>query len=244
MRYKLLFLLLICVSCKQNLNNLNIKSTYNSKGFAYIYSNEDFENKTIKKKFNNNLLYVAHNTLRPGSLVRLINPKTKDYLILTINSRFKYPEFYKILITQPVADKLNLENDLPLVEILVIKKNKSFIAKKSKIFNEEKKIHSNAPVEIVKIDNLSKTAKIKKNKKDKIFIIIAEFYSYESAKVLQKRITKVLPDFDTTKMKIKLKKANKFTLLSGPYTAVNLLKNDYIQLKKFGFEELDVSINE
>ena len=67
MRYKLLFLLLICVSCKQNLNNLNIKSTYNSKGFAYIYSNEDFENKTIKKKFNNNLLYVAHNTLRPGS---------------------------------------------------------------------------------------------------------------------------------------------------------------------------------
>ena len=165
-------------------------------------------------------------------------------MILKINSRFKYPEFYKILITQPVADKLNLENDLPLVEILVIKKNKSFIAKKSKIFNEEKKIHSNAPVEIVKIDNLSKTAKIKKNKKDKIFIIIAEFYSYESAKVLQKRITKVLPDFDTTKMKIKLKKANKFTLLSGPYTAVNLLKNDYIQLKKFGFEELDVSINE
>ncbi len=32
--------------------------------------------------------------------------------------------------------------------------------------------------------------------------------------------------------------------MSGPYNSINLMKNDYIQLKHFGFEELDISINE
>ena len=45
-------------------------------------------------------------------------------------------------------------------------------------------------------------------------------------------------------MIIKIKKSNKITLLSGPYTSINLMKNDYIQLKNFGFEELDITINE
>ena len=33
-------------------------------------------------------------------------------------------------------------------------------------------------------------------------------------------------------------------VIMGPYTSVNLLKNDYIKLKSFGFEELDIYINE
>ena len=68
---------------------------------------------------------------------------------------------------------MNLNKDLPLVEILEIKKNKSFVAKKAKIFNEEKKISSNAPVTSVQISNISKKRKIKKNiKKNIIFINI------------------------------------------------------------------------
>ena len=44
--------------------------------------------------------------------------------------------------------------------------------------------------------------------------------------------------------KMKAKKSNKISLLSGPYKSINLMKNDYIQLKNFGFEELDITINE
>ena len=40
---------------------------------------------------------------------------------------------HKVLITEPVAKKLDLDLDLPLLEIIEIKKNKSFIAKKTKI---------------------------------------------------------------------------------------------------------------
>ena len=41
-----------------------------------------------------------------------------------------------------------------------------------------------------------------------------------------------------------MKKSNKTSLLSGPYKSINSMKNDYIQLNNFGFEELDIVINE
>ena len=41
-----------------------------------------------------------------------------------------------------------------------------------------------------------------------------------------------------------LKKTNKISLLSGPYKSINLMKNDYIILKNFGFEELDIITND
>ena len=53
-----------------------------------------------------------------------------------------------------------------------------------------------------------------------------------------------MPNFDSKKLFIKVKKSNKTSLISGPYKSINLMKNDYIQLKNFGFEELDIDINE
>jgi len=245
MKYKLIILFFFLTSCAQNYNKLELNQPFNSKGFAYIYNDEDFINKLIKRKLDNNSFQIAHNKLRSGSLIKIINIKTNDSIILKNSKRFHYPEFYKILITKPVADKLNLQADSPIVEVIEVKKNKSFVAKKTKIFKEEEKIHSNAPVETVKIDNISKDNKSKnKTIKDKFYIIIAEFYSKNSASLLKKRITQELTNFDSKKLYIKSKKSNKITLLSGPYSSINLMKNDYIQLKNFGFEELDISINE
>ena len=245
MKYKLIILFLLLTSCVQYYSKLELNRSFNSKGFAYIYNDEDFLNKAIKGKLDNNSLQIAHNKLRPGSLIKITNIKTNDSIILKNSKRFEYPEFYKILITKPVADELNLEKDLPLVEIIEVKKNKSFVAKKTKIFKEEEKIYNNAPVEVVTIDNISKKKKVKnKTIKNKLYIIIAEFYSKDSAFLLKKRITQELTNFDGKKLYIKSKKSNKITLLSGPYNSINLMKNDYIQLKNFGFEELDISTNE
>ena len=244
MKYKLIILLFL-TSCVQNYSKLELNQPFTSKGFAYIYNDEDFINKVIKKKLDNNSLQVAHDKLRPGSLIKIINIKTNESIILKNSKRFQYPEFYKIVITKPVADKLNLQIDLPLVEVSEVKKNKSFVAKKTKIFKEEEKIHNNAPVENVKIDNISKNNKSKdKIIKDRFYIIIAEFYSKNSAFLLKKRITQELTNFNSKKLYIKSKKSNKISLLSGPYNSINLMKNDYIQLKNSGFEELDISINE
>ena len=45
-------------------------------------------------------------------------------------------------------------------------------------------------------------------------------------------------------MKIREKNSKEVMLIAGPYKGINILKNDYIKLKEFGFEELDISFNE
>lgn len=246
MKFKLIFFFIFVVSCAQNYQVKVSKKAFNSKGFAYIYNEVDFEKKIIKKKLNNESLQISHNILPVGSLIRVINPKNNKSVVLKNEKRNFYPDFYKILITKPVADELILDYAKPFVEVLEVKKNKSFVAKKTKIFKEEEKIHSNAPVETVKIANISKNKKKSKKKviKENFYIIIGEFYSRSSALLLKERITNELTGFNSKKLFIKSKKTNKITLLSGPYKSINFMKNDYIQLKNFGFEELNIGINE
>ena len=248
MKFRLFILIFLVGSCAQGNFNSQSKVFFSSKGLAYIYNNKDYENNIIKQKLNNDTLQIAHNELRPGSLIKIINLKTNDEIIIKNTKRINYPDFYKIMITEEVARKLNLAEEFPFVEILEIKKNKSFVAKKTKIYKEEEKIHSKAPVETVKIDNISKnTNKIKLKKKlnnEKIYIIIGDFYSKNSAEILIDRISKEMSNFNSNKLSIKMINRNKIRLLTGPYRSINLMKNDYIQLKNFGFEELDITINE
>jgi len=244
MKYSLIPIIFFLISCSSIEYSTKKNNTYSSKGFAYIYNENDFQNNIIKKKLDNSDHQIAHSKLRPGTWNKIIKLKTNQEIILQNTKRFEYPDFYKILITNQVASKLQLDLDLPLVEIFEVKKNKSFIAKKTKIFKEEEKIHNNAPVETVTINNISKTNRKKKTQKEKLYIIVAEFYSKDSALALKKRITNDLTNFNAKKLYIKSKKANRITLLSGPYSTINSMKNDYIQLKNFGFEELDISINE
>ena len=246
MKFKYIFILFFLLSCASNNSSKIYKKPYSAKGFAYVYKDNDYEDKINKKKINKDILLASHQNLKIGALIRITNPKNNKTIVLKNLKKKKYPEFYKILITQAVAEKLNLDSDLPLIEISEIKKNKSFVAKKAKIYNEEKKIPSKAPVASIKISNISKNKKITKKVKNSelLFIHIGTFYSNDTAKFLRKRIIEELSNFD--KKKIMLKKAdnNETQVVSGPYTTINLLKNDYIMLKNYGFEELDIFINE
>jgi len=49
---------------------------------------------------------------------------------------------------------------------------------------------------------------------------------------------------DIKKLKIKKINNKETQVILGPYSSVNLLKNDYIKLQNFGFEELNIFINE
>ena len=245
MKFKLFFLFFLISSCASQMTTFNQKETYNAKGFAYIYNDIDFHQKIIKGKMNNNIMQISHQNLKTGTLIKISNPKNKKSIVLKNIKRIRYPDFYKILITKPVADELSLNLELPILEILEIKKNKSFIAKKAKIYNEEKKLPSKAPVDSVKISNISKN-KINNSikKRDQIYILIGSFYSTDSAIFLKKRIIKDIPNLDSNNLKIKKVNNKETQVISGPYISVNLLKNDYIKLKSFGFEELDIFIYE
>ena len=245
MKYKLLISLFFLTYCSPHFTKLDNRKPYNSTGFAYVYNEKDYVEKIIKKKMNNKLLQISHKDLKTGTLIKLINPKTNQSLTLKNIKKINYPDFYKILITKPVADKLNINEELPLIEILEIKKNKSFIAEKAKIYQEEKKIFSKAPVTSVQISNISKKKlNIKTNNKENIYILIASFYTNEAANLLKKRIIHEISNYDNTKLKTKKRSSKEFEVLSGPYKSINLLKNDYIVFKNFGFEELDIYIYE
>jgi hypothetical protein len=244
MRFNFLILFFLTFSCSQHYTKLDNRSLYNSTGFAYIYNEDDYKNKKIKKQLNNELLQISHKDLKIGTLIKLINPQTKESILLKNSKKIDYPDYYKILVTEPVAIKLNINYELPMIEVLEVKKNKSFIAKKAKIYQEEKKISSNAPVTSVKIANISKKKIKKSNKKKNIYIFVASFYTNEAATLLKTRIVSETPSYDIKKLIIRKKTTKEFEVLSGPYKSINLLKNDYINLKNLGFEELDITINE
>ncbi len=84
--------------------------------------------------------------------------------------------------------------------------------------------------------------KLKKIKsKFRFSILIGEFYSIETAENLKKKISHELRGFKAERLNIKVVEKNKIRLISGSYNSINLLKNDYMLLKNFGFEELDGS---
>ena len=86
---------------------------------------------------------------------------------------------------------------------------------------------------------------MKKNFKAKEFnILIGTFYTKETAIFLKQRINKEIPNYDIKKLKIAKKSNKKVDLVSGPYNEIDLMKIDYMLLKEFGFEDLDISIDE
>ena len=231
-------------SCETINTNKYEKPVLNSKGFAYIYSSEDFENKIIKKKINSDDMIIAHNDIKRGILLKITNPNNGKNIILKNSFRLDYPDFYKILITKSISKKIGLNDNFPYVEVEEIKKNKSFIAKKAETHDEEKQLKVKAPVEKIKINNISKSITKKSIKEPQFVIILGNFYSLESAKLLKKRVKTDSELLKNKKISIIKKNKHNFEVFLGPYKTIKMIKNDYIALKKINFDEVDVKIYE
>jgi hypothetical protein len=142
--------------------------------------------------------------------------------------------------------ELNLDQDFPFIEVNEIKINKSFIAEKAITEKEERLIPNKAPIEKINIDNISiKEQGSKKSKKTKTYsILVADFYSQESAELLRDRLAEVLAASNYQMITINKKNDKSFELLMGPYNTINKLKNDYNILSQSKFEDLDIKIND
>ena len=242
MRYSILFILFFLLSCNSIKYNDKKKETFSGKGFAYIYNQGDYENKIIKFKVDNEKIFVGHNSLKTGTALILINPENNKKINTQVSKKIEYPDFYKILITKKIASFLELDEKAPFIEIVEIKKNKSFIAKKAEMHAEEKQVPNKAPVEKVKISNLGKKSIKKLEGKPKFVIILGNFYSLKSAQNLKKRIYSESQLLKNKKISIKKINDNNYEVFLGPYYTINIIKNDYIALKQINFEEIDVKI--
>ena len=234
MKYKIILLCLL-TSCINNTSIDKISFSYSAKGFAKI------ENSSLSKLVNNSSVF--HNKLKQGTKIRLINPANGKSLEDIVKKKIKYNNFYKVLISKDIAEKLDLDASFPFIEIYEIKNNKSFIAKKAITDTAEKKIANKAPVTKINIDNLTEE-KIKKKKLKDYSILVAEFYSLESAEILKKRLVSILQNSNYQLIYIVKKNDKSYKLLMGPYNTINKLKNDYIVLNDSNFEDLDIIIND
>ena len=216
------------------------KQYYSSIGFALIYSDHHYLNKVVNKKIKNGDSVVMHNLLKINTPIKIINPDNSKFIETKIYKKADYPKIFNVVISRKIASFLELDFNNPYVEIIETKKNKTFIAKKSETFEEEKNVSEKAPVDAIKMNDLSKDdAKTEKktNKKSNFILVISDFYYEESAINLKKDLVK------KTKMNnISVKKINnkKYRLLVGPFKNFNALKTTYISLNNLGFDDLNI----
>ena len=213
---------------------------YSSKGFALIYSVSLFEKGVIDKKLDNEKIIVMHSTLKKNTPIKIINPDTSKFVETKIFRKTNYPKIFNIVISEKIATILELDVDNPYVEIFEVKKNETFIAKESNTFEEEKQVAETAPVDKVKMNDISEEQKdLKKilDKDNNFLLVIADFYYYNFAKNLKDELIK---QTQINKFLIKKIGANKYRLLVGPFKSFNALKNTYISLNNLGFEGINI----
>jgi hypothetical protein len=250
MKFKILLILFtfsFIASCEQ----------YNSKNFKKIatqpekkYKNIGFtliNDKTLNiKNLDDRSLNIFHKKLKTKSFVKISNPINGKSLIAEVKSnKVKYSNFYNSIITTRIADTLELDINEPYVEIILISKNSTFVAKKSKTFEEEKKIANKAPVDGIKISSLNKKPKedIKQSSTDKFSysIKVADFYYKKTALLMIDRI-KSKVSLSNIKI-VKLSKTN-YRVLLGPYNDIKSLKDSFEKMNSLYFENLEILKND
>ena len=248
MIYRLIQVVIFCLlllGCEQAKNtlkndNLKVKHKYRNSGFALVYKDKL---KDIKK-LETRSLNIYHKSLKKRSIVKITNPKNDKYLLAEVKSnRVKFSNFYNSVLSLRIAEELELDFDEPFVELILVSKDSTFIAKKAKMFEEEKTVAEKAPVDGIQINDLNnKKSKIKKGK-DKIFsysIKVADFYYKDTAQIMISRITSETSLKNTV---IKKLSETKFRVLIGPFDDIKSLKESFEKLKSLNFENLEILKN-
>ena len=230
-----------CTEYPNVTNKKNVhKQYYSSKGFALIYNEDLFANNVVSKKINNSMLVTMHRSLKPNTKVKITNPSNSKSIESRIVKKADYPPIFNIVITTEIASILDLDINNPLIEVIEIKKNKTFIAKKTNTFEEEKNVANKVPVNEVMVNDLTDATNdsIQKLSTSKKFIlVISDFYYSDTAYSLKDELIN-----KTKNNTISVKKIsdNKYRLMVGPFNNFNALKSIYISLNNLGFENLNI----
>tara|TARA_B100000586_G_scaffold11018_1_gene7598 strand:- start:307 stop:1062 length:756 start_codon:yes stop_codon:yes gene_type:complete len=220
-----------------------VKQYYSSSGFALIYEDNLYKKKILNKKINNEEIKVMHNLLKMNTAIRIINPANSKVIETKIYKKVNYPKIFTIVVSKKIASILELDLDNPFVEVIEVKKNKTFIAKKTNTYEEEKNVAEKAPVDKIKMDSLTNNkGEVKKKvlKKNNFIILINDYYYEDSAINLKNEL---LAKTGFSNILVKKISNNKYRLLAGPFKNFNALKTTYISLNNLGFEDLNIYKN-
>ena len=239
----ILFFILLLTNCAtyktEKTSKIIEKKFYSSSGFALVYDENLFKDGLINKKLQNDKIIVMHSYLKKNTLISILNPVNSKILLTKVHKQVNHPGIFNVVISKKLADYLELDLNNPYIEILEIKKNKTFVAKKGITYDEEKNVATKAPVEKIEVANLSDNGNIKlktQNKKD-FYLVISDFYYLSSAKSLQDQLNSKIT---SGKLLVKKIANNQYRLYAGPFKNFNTLKSTYISLNKLGFDDLNI----
>ena len=243
MNYKKLLLIpLFLTSCTVQTTQYS-ENIFSNRGFVLLYDESLIEKKLLRKPLDDRGLEIVHNTLSKGTKVRIINLLNNKSTNAIVKTKNKNLFFYNSIFSKRIFDELDISLKEPYVEISKIRENKTFIAKKSKTFDEEKKVANKAPVKSISINEIGtpKSKELDDRRSFNYSIKITEFYFLKNAQELKKRIE------NETKLKnINIISINdtKHQVLLGPYSNINTLQSAYNSISNLDFENIELIRND
>ena len=245
MNYKifiLIFLLLYSCSTNQVTKKQIIQTeTYLNKGFTLLYKDNLKKNKLISKKIDERSLIIFQKNLKKGKTVKITNLLNNKSILAKVGSKSAYPNFFNSVVSKRIFDELELDESEPYVEIKTISQNSTFLAKKAKMYDEEKNVAEKVPVEGIVINDLSlnkKKSKKKQNKDKFNYIIkIADFY-YENTAILMQN--KIIDDLKLKNSKISKISNTNYRVYFGPFDNLKSLKNVFDDITPLNFENIEI----
>ena len=228
----------------KNKNSNTFDNPFINKGFSLIYNGKFYDNKIISKKIDERSLVIFQKNLKKNTIVKITNILNNKSIIGTVGSNADYPLFNNAVLSLRIADEIDLNENEPYVEILEVLEDAVFVAKRAKMFEEEKKVASKAPVNNINISDLNIEKKSIKNEIKKKFsyeIKIADFYFNDTASLLIDRITKETKIKDA---KIKKIAEKKYRVYVGPFNNISSLQKSYNDISILEFENIEIIKND
>ena len=214
---------------------------YSNTGFTLIYDEQLKKDRKISKKIDVRALVIFHKKIKKNSFVKITNPANgKSIIAKVISNKAQFSDFYNSVITKRIANELSIDLNEPYVDLVLISENSTFIAKKAKTYDEEKKVAQKAPVDGIKIDNLGADLNKKNNVKKHNFLYsikIADFYYKDSAENMILRIKK---ETNLKNPLIKKLSKTKYRVLLGPFNDIKKLQKSFEEIKLLKFENLKI----
>ncbi len=215
-----------------------------NKGFSLIYNDKFYDNKVISKKIDERSLVIFQKNLKKNTIVKITNILNNKSVVGTVGSNADYPLFNNAVLSLRISDEIGLNENEPYVEILEVLEDTVFVAKRAKMFEEEKNVANKAPVNSINISDLNIAKTNTKNKLSKKFsyeIKIADFYFNDTASLLLNRIIK-----ETKIKEAKIKKINekKYRVYAGPFNNINSLQKSFNDISILEFENIEIIKND
>ncbi len=192
-----------------------------------------YEKKGFAKLNNNNNKIIS--PLPKGTILKVLNIQNKESKVIITNDISKNLGSRIIILPDKIFQELKLNKKLPLVHIQSLRQNKIFIAKKTKIYEEEKRVNKKVYIEKINITNLSKEKKVK----DRIYLNFGPFYN----KTYANQIYKILKiKINSKNLVFKDYKDKNYIISIGPLNNLKEFDKIYLKLGKIGLIGFDIKI--